>query len=107
MVMGRSRTRVALFTAALTLACAAPAFGDTASSPNWSGYVAHHRGVRFSRVLAQWTQPGATCTPGSPSYSSIWVGLGGFEGSSRVEQIGTELDCTAAGQAVASAWYDL
>src|SRR6185437_6963272 len=42
------------------------------------------------------------------SYSSAWVGLGGYSPtSSALEQIGTELDCTASGRVVSSAWYEL
>jgi hypothetical protein len=87
---------------------AAPAAADTVSSPNWAGYVAHGRGVGFSRVSGAWRQPSATCVPGVRSYSSIWVGLGGYsQGSNRLEQIGTELDCDATGHASSTAWFEL
>jgi len=59
-------------------------------------------------VSATWTQPDATCTPGQPSYSADWVGLGGYKPTSdALEQTGTELDCNAAGKVVSSAWYEL
>ncbi len=29
-------------------------------------------------VTGSWTEPSATCVPGSPSFSSDWVGLGGY-----------------------------
>jgi hypothetical protein len=38
----------------------------------------------------------------------MWVGLGGFAASSdALEQAGTELDCTASGHVVSSAWYEI
>ncbi len=92
--------------AGLTLAPAAIA--DTTQSTNWAGYAVHRAGVSFHEVSARWIQPRASCVAGSPSYSSAWVGLGGYSPtSSALEQIGTELDCNAAGRAVSSAWYEL
>src|SRR5437763_15356790 len=89
-----------LLASAVMIAATAPAaLADTVTSSNWSGYAAHKRGVKFDQVSATWTQPAPVCTNGEPTYSSFWVGLGGFSASSNaVEQIGTELDCTAAGQ---------
>jgi hypothetical protein len=76
------------------------------TSTNWSGYVAH--GVEFRRVTALWTQPKDTCTPGEHSYSAVWVGLGGYNLSSKaLEQIGTEADCSGSGREISSAWYEL
>lgn len=84
------------------------ALANTTKSTNWAGYAVHRAGVSFHQVSAGWTQPSATCTPGRPSYSSAWVGLGGYSPiSSALEQIGTELDCNAAGKVVSSAWYEL
>ncbi len=38
----------------------------------------------------------------------MWVGLGGYStNSAALEQIGTELDCSANGHALSSAWYEL
>ena len=94
----------------LTLgAAAAPAaLAKTTKSTNWAGYAVHRAGVSFRQVSAGWTQPSATCTAGRPSYSSAWVGLGGYSPTSdALEQIGTELDCNAAGKVVSTAWYEL
>jgi hypothetical protein len=98
-----------LAAAALTLAGApAAALGATTTSSNWSGYVAHKTGVTFRNVSADWKQPAATCTAQYPSYSAIWVGLGGDSlNSNALEQIGTEVDCSAAGSVVSSAWHEL
>jgi hypothetical protein len=64
--------------------------------------------VSFRNVTAAWEQPAATCTAGYPSYSAIWVGLGGYSSDSNaLEQIGTEVDCSATGSVVSSAWYEL
>ncbi len=46
--------------------------------------------------------------PGERTYSSVWVGLGGYsERSNALEQIGTETDCSATGRVISSAWYEL
>ena len=90
------------------LAGAPTALGDTSQSTNWAGYAVHRSGVSFDKVVGSWTQPAVTCTAGEPTYSSLWVGLGGYSTtSSALEQIGTEEDCTTKGTAVASAWYEL
>jgi len=93
----------------LTLAvAAAPALADTSDSANWAGYAVHRSGLSFRRLSATWRQPSATCTIGSPRFSAVWVGLGGYsETSNALEQIGTEVDCGSAGKAVSSAWYEL
>lgn len=55
-----------------------------------------------------WTQPAVKCTRGGTTYSAFWVGLGGFaDGSQALEQTGTEADCTPAGRARYSVWYEL
>lgn len=86
---------------------AAPALADAATlSDNWAGYAAH--GTRFGRVAGSWTVPRGNCSPGSPSYSATWVGLGGFSSRSQaLEQTGTELDCHSSGGASYFAWYEL
>jgi hypothetical protein len=59
-------------------------------------------------VSATWIEPDASCVAGQPSYSAMWVGLGGYKLSSdALEQIGTEVDCNGTGQVVSSAWYEL
>ncbi len=64
--------------------------------------------MHFRYVSALWTQPVATCTAGDPSYSAVWVGLGGYSLSSQaLEQIGTEVDCSASGRVISTAWYEL
>lgn len=93
---------------ALSLLGAAPALADSTRSSNWAGYAAHSSHVSFHRVFGGWRQPAATCTPGTPTYSSVWVGLGGYRPtSSALEQIGSEVDCRASGQVVSSVWYEL
>jgi hypothetical protein len=95
-----------IFAAALVGAPAAMA--NTTHSTNWAGYAIHRPGVSFRQVSATWTQPDATCVPGQTSYSAMWVGLGGYKPTSdALEQTGTEVDCTAAGRVVSSAWYEL
>jgi Peptidase A4 family len=95
-------------TAVLALIAAPAAAADTSESSNWAGYAVHHPRISFSKVLGSWTQPTATCTSGQPTYSSVWVGIGGYSVSSQaLEQIGTEADCTAGGRESSSAWLEL
>jgi hypothetical protein len=90
----------------VALVSAPGALADTADSTNWAGYAAH--GSSFRSVQGSWIEPGATCLQGLRSYSSYWVGIGGYSESSRaLEQIGTEVDCNAAGKVTSSAWYEL
>lgn len=97
----------ALVSAAL-LTGAPAAVANTTRSTNWAGYAVHRAGVSFRQVSATWTEPTATCVPGQPSYSAVWVGLGGYDPSSdALEQTGTEIDCSAAGKVVSSAWFEL
>lgn len=103
----RARLLCAL-TFATLLGAAAPAAADTSTSSNWSGYAVHHAGVKFREVYATWKQPSVSCTPGSPTYSAFWVGLGGYGiNSQALEQIGTEANCTPSGREEMSAWYEL
>jgi Peptidase A4 family len=108
---GRQLLRSVLLTACALAAVAvtpAGALADTATSSNWSGYAAHSAGVRFRRVSASWVQPAAACETGRNTYSSFWVGLGGFnENTTGLEQIGTALNCTASGRHRSAAWFEL
>jgi hypothetical protein len=85
---------------------------DSQVSSNWAGYAlagTHTDGttVSYTDVTASWVQPKVSCTSGA-SYSSFWVGLGGFASdSTALEQTGTESDCTAANKPVYSAWYEI
>ncbi|MBV8219289.1 MAG: hypothetical protein JO325_12560 [Solirubrobacterales bacterium] len=95
-------------TTAVALCCAPAALARTTISSNWAGYAVHRPGVTFRQVSGTWTQPGASCVAGQPSYSAVWVGIGGFKPTSTaLEQIGTEVDCQATGNPVWSAWYEL
>lgn len=72
------------------------------TSSNWSGYAA--TGSTFRTVSATWKQPSASCTSAT-AYSSFWVGLDG-DGSTTVEQTGTDADCSG-GTAHYYAWYEM
>jgi hypothetical protein len=98
-----------LATAAVVALAAAPAaMADSSESSNWAGYAVHRARVDFTKVVGTWRQPKATCTPGQPTYSSVWVGIGGYSVTSQaLEQIGTEADCTASGRQSSSAWLEL
>jgi hypothetical protein len=114
MSMPRSRTlagrrsRAVLGTLALVLLLAPAALADSTQSSNWAGYAVHGSHVSYRRVFGAWRQPAPSCTAGVPTYSSVWVGLGGYsETSQALEQIGSEVDCSASGHVVSSAWYEL
>ncbi len=94
--------------ALIAIAGAAPALADTKDSSNWAGYAIHRSGVSFDRISAAWKQPRARCAAGRSTYSAVWVGLGGYSlTSDALEQIGTEVDCSRAGNVRSSAWYEL
>lgn len=91
---------------------------EPSTSSNWSGYAVgdpdtiagatSDQPLTYSNVTATWKQPKATCSAGTPAYSAFWVGLGGFSvGSNGLEQVGTDSDCSASGQPVYFAWYEL
>ncbi len=104
----RSLTAAVLWLAAVAFGGAPAALANTVDSSNWSGYAVHRPGVKFTSVSGSWIQPTASCTPGQPTYSAFWVGLGGYSlTSNSLEQIGTELDCSASGAVRSSAWYEL
>jgi hypothetical protein len=100
---------VAAIAAAAVALCAAPAaLANTAKSSNWAGYAVHRSGVKFKSVSGRWKLQEATCASGMRTFSSTWVGLGGFSGKvNALEQIGSETDCNAHGKMVASVWYEL
>ncbi len=88
------------------LACAPSALADTTNSTNWAGYAAH--GVSYRSVQGSWVQPSATCVRGTQTYSSYWVGIGGYSATSQaLEQVGTEVDCSTFGRVSSTAWYEL
>jgi Peptidase A4 family len=95
--------------AALAIAPAARAATTaTVTSDNWSGYAVHQAGTTFRTATATWRQPTASCLSADESYSSFWVGVGGYRKTANaLEQIGTELDCQTDGVATSSAWYEL
>ncbi|MGO9560611.1 MAG: G1 family glutamic endopeptidase [Acidimicrobiales bacterium] len=76
---------------------------ESATSPNWSGYVAEaHR--PFTAVKGAWVQPALACS-GSAGAAAFWVGLDGFRDAT-VEQIGVKAIC-AAGGAIYRGWWQL
>lgn len=98
---------VALVVTGLPVAGAeAQATTDTATSSNWSGYAV--TGATFRRVSAAWKVPTVDCSSGTAGYTANWVGLGGNAATSEaLEQTGTESDCTTAGVARYSAWWEV
>jgi Peptidase A4 family len=84
-----------------------------ASSGNWSGYVvgddaSDGSSGKFKSVTGSWVQPTAKCsTASSQTFSAFWVGLGGASSSQKLEQDGTEANCSATGRVSYYAWYEL
>src|SRR5437660_8478779 len=82
----------------VALATAPSALADTTQSTNWAGYAAHGSGASFRSVQGSWVQPSASCVRGTQTYSSYWVGIGGYSSSSQaLEQVGTGGGCSAFG----------
>jgi hypothetical protein len=73
-----------------------------ATSDNWAGYAA--TGGNYTSVSSSWVQPAVNCGS-EDTYSSFWVGIDG-DGTSSVEQTGTEADCSG-GTASYSSWYEM
>jgi hypothetical protein len=101
----------ALLGASPTPRGASPA-GAERSSSNWAGYVASARpgSAPFTRVGAHWVLPRPRCGSSAgvgPTAAAIWVGLsGGGAASGRLEQAGTDDDCSASGVPHSFAWYE-
>ncbi len=77
--------------------------GSQVTSGNWAGYDV--TGSGFTSVSATWTQPSVQPNYSVDTASSFWVGLDG-DGSSTVEQCGTEADSTG-GVVSYDAWYEM
>jgi hypothetical protein len=75
-----------------------------AVSENWAGYAAAGTAGAFTRVSASWAEPAVTCGA-DQTFASFWVGLDG-DGTSTVEQTGTEADC-ADGAASYQGWFEM
>lgn len=83
---------------------------------NWSGYALakYNTGQSYTSASATWTVPNVLSAPGtSTSYSSSWVGIGGFclnAKCSRVDktliQLGTEQNASSSGATQYYAWYE-
>jgi hypothetical protein len=111
-VRASSLTAAALATGAGALALAGQAQAETTihtiTSSNWSGYAAHGSGAKFESVHGRWRVPTAACDEGDQTFSSFWVGIGGYSTKSTgLEQDGIELDCKSDGTEAVSAWYEL
>lgn len=73
-------------------------------SSNWSGYAITTGRSVVTCVESEWVQPKVKCHGSTHSSVSIWVGLGGFN-QSRLEQIGTAIDCVS-GFPLAYTWHE-
>jgi hypothetical protein len=74
-----------------------------ATSPDWAGYASTGAAGTFTSVAANWMVPPVAC--GGTAASSYAVGLDG-DGTSTIEQIGTEGDC-AGDFGLYSGWYQM
>lgn len=100
-----------LLVLALGLAIAPGALAASTVSSNWGGYVALPGGGAqqgFRSVSGSWRVPRVSCSAGQDTYSAAWVGLGGYrQGSSALEQIGTDADCSRSGHTHYATWFEL
>jgi hypothetical protein len=91
---------------ALSAMSAAPA---TEMITNWSGYAATSPTQPLygsvTAVAGAWTVPTVTGPSTGSTYSSVWVGIGGFSRPT-VEQIGTEED-VINGKPQYYAWFEM
>lgn len=107
------RRRLASLAAPLALAALAlllPAAAAAEVSSNWAGYAvgATPSSGSFHSVAATWVVAAGSCHRGRETDSSTWIGLGGYtDQSNALEQTGTDFDCSSAGRASYSAWYEL
>lgn len=91
----------------IALVAAPAALAQVSQSSNWSGYAVHRSGVTFRSISGIWKEPTVRCQSGRETFSSYWVGLGGYSQNARaLEQTGTEVDCTSTGKVRAFAWYE-
>jgi hypothetical protein len=98
---GQSSTKENSFTIQPTL--------QAAYSQVWSGYVVEGTTaspVTYTDVKASWTIPTAKCSKGETSRSATWVGIGGIEGDTYLEQIGTTANCNN-GTPNYYEWYEM
>lgn len=85
---------------------------SSVNSTNSAGYAVARKHTRFRFVQATFFVPYVNCSATrlvdnkKAAYSSDWVGLGGFVGTSEsVEQDGINANCSASGHASYRAWY--
>ncbi len=80
-------------------------------SLNWAGYVVASNFSSPQHVVTMvngsWILQSVTCSKHGSTYSSQWVGIGGyFSNDDSLIQTGTESDCSN-GQATYGIWYEL
>jgi hypothetical protein len=94
--------------ATLAVAPPAPAATQRSTSSNWAGYAVSRSGTKFRHIRSEWVQSAIDCSTAPGTYSSAWVGIGGYHQTAQaLEQIGTEADCSSGGQARYSTWYEV
>jgi Peptidase A4 family len=93
---------IGVLTITATALGASTASADSVSA-NWAGYAAS--GAQFSKVSGTWVQPAASCD-GSQGTAAFWVGIGGTGNEQKLEQAGTEVDCSS-GSPSYTTWYEL
>ncbi len=74
------------------------------ASSNWSGYALSGSAGQYNNITGSWIVP-AVQPSKSPSYSSSWIGIDGFNNSNLI-QTGTEQDYYN-GSAHYDAWWEI
>lgn len=82
------------------------------NSLNWAGYVASSNmkspSATVTSVAGSWIVQNVTGSGQKATYSSQWIGIGGFfSGDSSLIQTGTESDYNGGGATSYSAWWEL
>lgn len=112
-MLSRFGSAALLVAAACAAACAAEAapYKPFVASPNWAGYIATPLAAApatFTRATGTWKQPNVVCSSGDAgAAAAFWVGIGGFAGSTEMQQVGSTVSCNKRDRPVSTAWFDL
>ncbi len=77
------------------------------TSQNWGGYVAYGSSTKtYNDAKATWTVTPISCGANESSEELTWVGLGGIDNKTTLEQIGTASQCSN-GQPYYYTWWEV
>jgi hypothetical protein len=106
----RTKAALVVIASALALGAAAARAGSPPAgevSRSWGGYVATGP-LAFTQVTGEWTVPAVRCHGERNASSAAWIGLGGYGSKEpKVQQVGTDANCDAAGKPAYLAWFEV